>query len=254
MVHRIKRPWLRYLTGNFLAATAVCLPLGMALIFFDSELGLPLWWAVLLTPAVVALDGWHATHKARGPWLRRMIKLGMGAAIGVALTLLEAPWRDAYTASSFWQHSLGMALGGALAGVWVCVANWTALRLEKRGPFTQLIPSGPLIMTLVAAPTGAIAGYIVSVFSLMLWTFTVADLGPSFLPVEVWITLVTAVVLAPLGWLMGFFSDIARDETSSGTSGGGLPRGGGGGGSIGGGGGGGWSGGSSSSSSYDDEE
>lgn len=216
MARRSRRPWLRYLTGNLLAATAVCLPLGVALVFAGTKLGLPLWPAVLLTPALVALDGWRFATMSRSARARWLIRLGIGAAIGVALTLLEAPWRDAYDDRSFWQHSLGMAVGGALSGVWVCVANWLALRLEGEGPFRDLVPSAPLMMTVVAVPGGAFAGYIVSIFSVPLWTFTVADLRPGFVSVPVWITMVTAAALTPLGLLLGHFTDLAQGESDGG--------------------------------------
>lgn len=243
----IKRPWLRYLSGNLLAATVVGLPLGVALIFMNDELGLPLWPAVLLTPLMVAV---HARQRLKAPFsrrARRWIRLGLGAAMGAAVTLLEAPWREAYDEWAFWTHAQGLALGAAIAGVAFCIACWAALHLESKGPFENLIPSGPLIMTLVSVVAGAFSGFIISGFTLPIWTTGMAEMRPGFVPVSVWITAVTAVVFAPLGLLMGFFTDVAQGEIESGSSSSPLPPGGtsidvps-------------WGGGSSSSPSYDEE-
>ncbi len=225
MNRRIKRPWLRYASGNLLAATVVGLPLGAALVFMNDALGLPLWPAVLLTPLVVVFHARLRLRTTPTRRARRWIRLGLGAAMGVAITLLEAPWREVYDEWAFWTHAQGLALGGAIAGVAFCVACWAALALEKQGPFENLIPSGPLIMTLVAVVAGGFSGFIISGFTLPLWTTGMADLRPGFVPVAAWITLVTAVVFAPLGLLMGFFTDVAQGEIESG-SGSPLPPGG----------------------------
>lgn len=80
-------------------------------------------------------------------------------------------------------------------------------------------------MMVAGAVTGAIAAYILGVFSLFTWTWGVADLCPELIPMPLFITAVTAIVFMPIGWLLGFMSqntdgDGGGDFRSSGFSGG----------------------------------
>lgn len=201
-----QRKWLRYFENHILAWTTVCLPLGVVIVFPQSEYGLPLWPAALITPALVTLIARHQVTHNPGRRDTRRMHLLMAATMGVAITLLEAPWRDSYDEMTFWLHGLAMAVGGGLTAIMVCVSNILALVITKRGPFRGLIPAGPYIMLVAGTVAGFISGYIISVFSLFTWTWGIADLGPAFIPLPVFITAVTAIVFLPLGLVLGFMS------------------------------------------------
>lgn len=199
--------WLNFLEGNIPVAAAAGLPPGVLIAFGRSDLGAPLWPVIFIMPVLVALA---LAFNHRVSWIRRgkrWLDVGLAATLGVVLTLLEAPWRPTYVSSTFWLHTWGMGIGGAITAGWVSMGYMLALKLKKRGPYKKLVRGGPTMVSIFSLLIGFGFGFLVAPFSLFLWTTGVAELGPSFLPTPVFITVITAIFFAllclPLSWYSG---------------------------------------------------
>lgn len=197
--------WLAFLESNFLVAAALGLPTGVLIAFGRSaKLGVPYWPAAFLPAVLAGLVYFLNPTGARTKRVTYALDVLLASSLGASLCLLEAPWRDAYTAATFWTHALGMAIGGAITGALLSVVMFLLLKLERRGPYTKMVDAAPYILSPLNLLFGAAFGFILCPFSLLLWTDALLGLQPAFLPSAVFFPLLTAILFAPLGIVLSW--------------------------------------------------
>ena len=194
----------RFFEGNLLVAAALSLPVGMLIAFLRAGYDVPLWPLVFLTPAMVAAMVFLVVDGRIKPRALSALNIGLGAAIGVALSLIERPWLDSFNQRSFGDHALGLIYGGAIAGLWYWSWLFLAWRKEKRGPFTQLIDSAPYLLCFFFPFAGAALGAVSTLFFMIFWTVDFIDMRPAFMSSAVSLTLATSIAMGTLGALLAW--------------------------------------------------